>query len=68
MLRRLRPQRLGISEDQKVRLGNKKINQLGSFTYLDSIISKDGGSSKDIKSRITKAQGVLSQFKKSLEE
>ena len=31
--------RLGISEDEKVTLGNEKIDQVGSFTYLGSIIS-----------------------------
>ena len=56
--------RLGISEDEQVTLGNKKIDQVGSFSYLCSIISKDGGSSKDVKSRIAKAQGVFSQLKK----
>ena len=40
---------LEISEDEKVKLGNKKINQVGSFTYLGSIISKDGGSSEMLK-------------------
>ena len=56
--------RLGISEDEKVTLGNEKIYQVGSFTYLGSIISKVGESSDDIKSRIAKAQGVFSQLKK----
>ena len=56
--------RLGISEDEKVILGNETIDQAGSFTYLGSIISKDGGSSEDVKSRIAKAQGVFSQLKK----
>ena len=60
--------RLGISEDEKVTLGNEKIDQVGSFTYLGSIISKDGGSSEDVKSRIAKAQGVFFTVKKSLEE
>ena len=55
--------RLGISEDEKVTLGNEKIDQVGSFTYLCSIISKEGGSGEDVKSRITKAQGVFSQLK-----
>ena len=31
--------RLGISEDEKVTLGNEKIDQMDSFTYLGSIIS-----------------------------
>ena len=51
--------RLGISEDEQVTLGNEKIDQVGSFSYLGSIISKDGGSSEDVKSRIAKAQGVF---------
>ena len=56
--------RLGISQDEKVTLDNEKIDQVGSFTYLGSIISKDGGSSEDVKSRRAKAQGVFSQLKK----
>ena len=51
--------RLGISEDEKVTLGNEKINQVDSFTYRGSIIIRDGGSSEDVKSRIAKAQGVF---------
>ena len=56
--------RLGISEDEKVTLGNEKIDQVGSFTYLGSIISKDSGSCEYDKSRIPKAQGVFSHLKK----
>ena len=55
--------RLGISEDEQVTLGNEKIDQVGSFSYLGSIISKDGGSIEDVKSRIAKAQGVFAQLK-----
>ena len=40
-------------------LGNEKIDRVGSFTYLGSIISKDGRSSEDYKSRIAKVQGVF---------
>jgi hypothetical protein len=43
---------------------NEKIDQVGSFTYLRSIISKDGESSEDVKNRKAKAQGVFSQLKK----
>ena len=56
--------KLGIREDKKVMLGNEKIDQVSSFTYLGSIISKEGGSSEHVKSRIAKAQGVFSQLKK----
>ena len=55
--------RLGTSEYEKVTLGNEKIDQVGSSTYLGSIISKDGGSSEDVKSGIAKAQGVFSQLR-----
>ena len=34
--------RLGISEDEKMMLGNKNIDQMVSFTYLGSTISEDG--------------------------
>ena len=40
--------RLEISEDEKLTLGSVKIDQVGSFTYLDSIYSKDGGSSEHV--------------------
>ena len=60
----VKSRRLGISEDEKVMLGNEKIRQGVSFTYLGSIISKDGGCSKGVKSRIAEAQGIFSQMKK----
>ena len=40
-------------------LGNEKIDQDDSFTYLGSIIRKDGGCSEDVKSRIAKARVVF---------
>ena len=42
-------------------LRNEKIDQVESFTYLGSIISKDGGCNKDVKSRLAKAKGVFPQ-------
>ena len=51
--------RLEISKDEKVMLGNEKNDQVDSFSYLGSIISKDGQTSKDAKSRIVKAQGIF---------
>ena len=55
---------LGINEDEKVTLANEKIDQVDSFTYLGSIISKNGGSSEDVESIIANAHGVLSRLKK----
>ena len=45
-------------------LGNEKINQVGSFSYLGSIISKDGGSSEDVKSRIAKFFAKKKKFRR----
>ena len=59
LLKKTKSLRLGISEDENVTLGSEKIDQVGSFAYLGSIISKDGGISEDVKSRIAKAQGVF---------
>ena len=63
-VKKTKPLRLGISEDKKVTLGNEKIDQVVSFTYLGSIISKYDGSNEVVKSRIAKAQGVFSQLRK----
>ena len=43
--------RLGIGEDEKVANGwvTSRLASMDSFTYLGSIISKDGGSSEDVK-------------------
>ena len=49
-VKKTKPLGLGTSEDEKVTSGNEKINQVSSFTYLGTLISKDGGSSEDIKS------------------
>ena len=40
--------------------------RLGAFSYLGNIISKDGGSSEDVKSRIAKAGGVFFTVKKKI--
>ena len=45
-------------------LGNEKIDQIGSFACLGSVISEDGGSSEDVKSKTAKAQSDFSQLKK----
>ena len=67
-VRNTRSLRLGISEDEKVALGNEKIDQVGSISYLGSIISKNDGSNEYVKTRIAKAQGVFFPVRKSLEE
>ena len=48
-VKKIRSLRLGTSEDERVTLGNEKFDEVGSFTYLGSIISKDGGAVKMLK-------------------
>ena len=48
-----------MSEDEKVTLGNERIDQVDRFTFLGSVISKDSGSSDDVKRRTAMAQGVF---------
>ena len=49
----------GISEDETVTFGNEKTDPASRFAYLGSIITKEGGSSEDVKSRISKAQAFF---------
>ena len=58
--------RLGISKGEVVMSGNEKINQLDSFIYLGSIISKNGGCSEDVESRLAKAQSLSFTVEKVL--
>ena len=63
-VKKTKPLRQGISEDEKVLQGNENIDQVDSFTYLGSIIYKDGESNKDVTSRIAKAQDIFSPLKR----
>ena len=47
-VKKVKSLRLGISEAEKLTLGNEKIDQVDSFTYLGSIISKEDGSCEDV--------------------
>ena len=62
--------KLGISKGEEVMLDNEKIDQVDSFTYLGSIISKGGGYSEDVKSIMakTKIQCVFFTVEKSRDE
>ena len=45
---------LATSENRKILFDIEKIHQVDSFTYLGFIISEDGGSSVDVKSKIAR--------------
>jgi hypothetical protein len=44
---------------QKFRLGEAEIEEVGSFVYLESVVSESGGTEEDVASRIKKANGVF---------
>jgi hypothetical protein len=45
-------------------LANKAIRRVHDFTYLGSNVSEDGGTYKDVKTRIQKARGAFTRFRK----
>ena len=57
-----------LTLDVKVTLGSEKIDQVLNFTFLGGIVSKDCGSSEDVKSKITKAQGAFLMVEKKFEK
>ena len=55
--------RTGTSQSQPVMLGGEELEEVDSFTYLGSIISKQGGTEEDIGARIGKARAVFLTLK-----
>ena len=51
--------RVNTSNTQKFRLENTEIEEVGSFVYLGSVMSGNGGTEEDVISGITKANGVF---------
>jgi len=54
--------RVNTSNTQKFRLENTEIEKVGSFVYLGSLVSENGGTEEDVASRIKKANGVFVQL------
>nr|KAG5704289.1 hypothetical protein BaRGS_012598 [Batillaria attramentaria] len=48
--------RINNQQQDPVRLQQEEIKEVEKFTYLGSVVSKDGGADDDIKSRISKAR------------
>jgi hypothetical protein len=53
---------VNTSNTQKFRLENTEIEEVESFLYLGSVKSENGGTEKDVASRIKKANGVFAQL------
>jgi hypothetical protein len=55
-----------VKETLKMRLRNEELQEVDEFCYLGSKITKDGWSTKEIKSRIAQAKRAFYQKKKLL--
>ena len=55
--------RVNTATNTLIQIAEQNIEDVESFTYLGSIISKTGGTEEDIKSRIEKAQHVFVTLK-----
>jgi len=54
--------RVNTTYTQKFRLENTEIEKVGSFVYLGSVVSENGGTEEDVASRIKKVNGVFVQL------
>ena len=51
---------------QKFRLEETEIEEVGSFVYLESVVSDSGGTEEDVTSRIKKPNGIFVQLWRNL--
>ena len=55
--------RINAKNTEAVKVGSRTLEEVEKFTYLGSIVDRNGGSEADIKSRIQKARGAFSMLK-----
>ena len=54
--------RVNTSNIQKFRLDETEIEEVGSFVYLGSVVSMNGGTEEDVASKIKEVNGVFVQL------
>jgi hypothetical protein len=54
--------RMNTSNTQTFRTENTEIEEIESFVYLGSVVSKNGGTEEDVANRIKKANGAFVQL------
>jgi hypothetical protein len=59
---KIKVMRVNTSNTQKFSLADTEIEEVESFVYLGSVVSKTGGTEEDVSSRIKKANGVFVQL------
>ena len=55
--------RANNKQQDKIKLKGEELEDVKSFTYLGSIITKSGGTEEDVKSRICKARLAFNAFR-----
>ena len=56
--------RINIDDNTPVLLDNEEIEAVNSFTYLGSIVNKEGGTEEDVNSRLKKARNAFGMLTK----
>lgn len=56
--------RINTSTNQTIKISEGDIQRTSDFCYLGSIMSENGGASKDVNTRIQKAGGAFSKLRK----
>jgi hypothetical protein len=56
--------RVHTKSQRSIMLANKAIRRVLDFTYLGSNVSEDGGTRKDVETRIQKARGAFTRLRK----
>jgi hypothetical protein len=54
--------RVNTSNIQKFRVDETEIEEVGSFVYLGSVVSMNGGTEEDVASKIKEVNGVFVQL------
>ena len=55
--------RVNTTVKQRLRLNGEDIKRSSDFCYLGSIVTEDGGTSKEVNARIQKARGSFSKLR-----
>ena len=55
--------KINTTNNSPITLGGKELEEVEAFTYLGSIVNKNGGTDADVKARIGKARAVFLQLR-----
>ena len=55
--------RVNNNRQEAIQLQGKEIKEADSFTYLGSVVSKDGGTDEDIRNRINKPRHAFNTLR-----